>query len=391
MEKAIMPALTGRHYIVIAAVVIVILSWLGVLDTVSDGYVNSSLVQATAAFASARALNAVISMLQGTEVSLLVVSLSVGELLDPLDDLVEQYSTLMKYAIASLLMQKLLLLITSSTIFKVFLTLTGILAAGAAMLGKEKLFFVLFRLFVFVAFIRFALVIVVGINGAVGSFFINDQIDADVAHLQATAEVVEKTSSDNAMNTEVSAQLEERLLQLEGDNDNFVNHKIQFEKDLVVARTELRDAKARLDNDRKNMGLLEQVNLIFSVDGNSSAVDEAQKRVSYLEGRIRELDDKLEDNKDMISKINDQLQGKTDGWFEGVVDSVGSAATTVKEKFTGRIDRAVQSLTESASNMLNLMAAFLLKTMILPLVFLYMMIVLTRMIWNVDLSRYVKL
>src|SRR5690606_17158379 len=101
MDKVIMPALTGRHYIAIAAVVIVILSWLGVLDSISDDYLNSSLVQATAAFASARALNAVISMLQGTEVSLLVLSLSVGELLDPLDDLVEQYSTLMKYAIAS--------------------------------------------------------------------------------------------------------------------------------------------------------------------------------------------------------------------------------------------------------------------------------------------------
>lgn len=290
MDKVIMPALTGRHYIAIAAVVIVILSWLGVLDSISDDYLNSSLVQATAAFASARALNAVISMLQGTEVSLLVLSLSVGDLLDPLDDLIEQYSTLMKYAIASLLMQKLLLLITSSTIFKVFLTLSGILAAGTAALGKEKLFSFWFRLFVFVAFIRFALVIVVGLNGAVGSLFINDQIDADVDHLQATAEVIEKTSSDNAMNTEVS----------------------------------------------------------------------------------------------------DQLQGKSSSWFDGVVDSVGLAATSVKEKYTGRIDRAVQSMTEAVSNMLNLMAAFLLKTMILPLVFLYMMIMLTKMIWNVDLSRYVK-
>ena len=53
----------------------------------------------------------------------MVASFGLGEALDPLNDLVEQYSTLMKYAIASLLVQKLLLTITSNIVFKLLLRL----------------------------------------------------------------------------------------------------------------------------------------------------------------------------------------------------------------------------------------------------------------------------
>src|SRR5690606_15243930 len=123
-----------------------------------------------------------------TEVSLVVVSMAVGEVLDPLNDLVEQYSALMKYAIASLLVQKLLLAITSSTVFKVFLTVAAAFAAVSALLGKAKPFEFSFRIFVFVAFLRFALVLTVGLNGMVSHFFVNEQIDSDVESLQATTE-----------------------------------------------------------------------------------------------------------------------------------------------------------------------------------------------------------
>ena len=65
------------------------------------------------AFAMARGLNGVISVAQGTSVAIqpagVGVMLAPGELLDPVNDLVEQFSTVMLFASASLGLQRLLI------------------------------------------------------------------------------------------------------------------------------------------------------------------------------------------------------------------------------------------------------------------------------------------
>jgi hypothetical protein len=64
-------------------------------------------------FAVARTLNGVISAAQGTEVALepggVGVVLSVGEILDPINDLIERFSAVMLIAASSLGLQALLL------------------------------------------------------------------------------------------------------------------------------------------------------------------------------------------------------------------------------------------------------------------------------------------
>ena len=64
-------------------------------------------------YAIARSLNAVISVAQGTELSIepmgVGVTLAPGQILDPLNDLIEQFSTVLLMASASLGIQKILL------------------------------------------------------------------------------------------------------------------------------------------------------------------------------------------------------------------------------------------------------------------------------------------
>lgn len=75
--------------------------------------IDAMLGRALTTFAVARALNGVISVVQGTEVALepagVGVTLSVGELLDPLNDLVERFSWVMLAATAALGIQSILL------------------------------------------------------------------------------------------------------------------------------------------------------------------------------------------------------------------------------------------------------------------------------------------
>lgn len=84
-------------------------------------------------FAAARALDGAISLAQGTEIALqpvgVGVTVSAGELLDPINDLVEQFSSLMLIATTSLGLQDMLLRVSQWWVLGAllgFLTVTRI-------------------------------------------------------------------------------------------------------------------------------------------------------------------------------------------------------------------------------------------------------------------------
>ncbi|HEX4944996.1 MAG TPA: hypothetical protein VFV55_11625 [Usitatibacteraceae bacterium] len=74
-------------------------AWLAPLDSNASQHAQAGLKRALASFATARALNAVISVVQGTEVAVQPAGVGIvftpGQVLDPVNDLVEQFSALM--------------------------------------------------------------------------------------------------------------------------------------------------------------------------------------------------------------------------------------------------------------------------------------------------------
>lgn len=91
----------------------IICAWLAPLDRPATEQVDAGLKRALITFATARGLNAVISVAQGTEVSLQPLGLGVnfapGQILDPVNDLVEQFSNLMLAASVAFGVQKALI------------------------------------------------------------------------------------------------------------------------------------------------------------------------------------------------------------------------------------------------------------------------------------------
>ena len=69
-----------------------ILGWHGVLDDFSSQDINHSITNAGLIYGTARGINALVSVLQGTEVNVLVMTFSIGEVLDPVNDLIERFS-----------------------------------------------------------------------------------------------------------------------------------------------------------------------------------------------------------------------------------------------------------------------------------------------------------
>lgn len=88
-------------------------AWLKPLDDLAGAQAQAGFKRAVASFATARALNAVISVVQGTELSVqplgVGVTLTPGQMLDPLNDLVERFSDLMLMASVAFGVQLLLL------------------------------------------------------------------------------------------------------------------------------------------------------------------------------------------------------------------------------------------------------------------------------------------
>jgi len=101
------------------------LVWFRPMDAMAERYTESGLKRAFATFAAARGLNAVISVLQSASVNFQIgagASLQLGAVLDPIDDLVEQFSALMLAATLSFATQRLLIEVSSALLVSVLLT-----------------------------------------------------------------------------------------------------------------------------------------------------------------------------------------------------------------------------------------------------------------------------
>ena len=100
------------------ALAVCVLAVSGLADTLGKRYANDALERAVLTFAAARTLDGVISLAQGTEVAIepggVGVNLSVGQVLDPVNDLIERFSGIMLTAMAALGVQEILLRITGS-------------------------------------------------------------------------------------------------------------------------------------------------------------------------------------------------------------------------------------------------------------------------------------
>ena len=119
-----------RTLLLLALLALLLGTWLAPLDKPAMQQVDAGLKRALVSFAAARALNAVISVAQGTEVSVeplgVGVTLTPGQLLDPVNDLVEQFSNLMLMASVSFGIQKILISMGSYWLISVLLSVTAI-------------------------------------------------------------------------------------------------------------------------------------------------------------------------------------------------------------------------------------------------------------------------
>src|SRR4030095_297126 len=106
-------SITSRALCSAVAVLALAVSWGGWLDARGSAHLDATLQRALVSFALARTLSGVISVVQETQIALqpagVGVTLMPGELLDPINDLVERFSLVMLSSSAALGIERVLL------------------------------------------------------------------------------------------------------------------------------------------------------------------------------------------------------------------------------------------------------------------------------------------
>jgi hypothetical protein len=147
-----------RLVIALTAIAIVMCAWYPPIQNVASAQVDAGLKRALVSFASARTLNAIISVVQGTEFSMqpmgVGVTLTLGQVLDPLNDLIEQFSNLMLIASVAFGIQKALLLIGAHGAISA--TVSGVAVLWAVLHVQHKAPAWLSRVLLVLLLIRFA-------------------------------------------------------------------------------------------------------------------------------------------------------------------------------------------------------------------------------------------
>ena len=149
----------NKILIVLLSIVIVLIAFSYSLDMKGKELVENSFTQSVIVFGSAKGLNAVISLAQGTEVDLPFLTVAVGEVLDPVNDLVEQFSLVMLASMVSLGIQKIMMnfVTTDSYNYILFFFIVVVNVWLFIRFNKDEQFRILFfKITVILVFLRFA-------------------------------------------------------------------------------------------------------------------------------------------------------------------------------------------------------------------------------------------
>ncbi|WP_419774575.1 hypothetical protein [Halarcobacter sp.] len=152
------------------------------IDTTAKTLVDDSFSQAIIVFGSAKALNAVISLAQGTELSLPFFVVAIGEVLDPVNDLVEQFSLVMLASMTSLGIQKIFLNFVTNEIYNYLLFVLVIVLniwLYKRFRNDNKLRDIFFKVVFVLLFLRFAIPMISYVNDISYNYFVKEEYNIE--------------------------------------------------------------------------------------------------------------------------------------------------------------------------------------------------------------------
>lgn len=206
-----------KTVVTVLALIVIAAAFFGVLDQRSEAYTDDAFNRALITFGIARGINGVISVAQGTEVAVhpagFGVNFAPGQILDPINDIIEQFSWVMLASTASLGIQKIFLSISSSWMCSLLLTLllaVMVIFAWQPGLCNQSVKGIIKKSFLVMFFIRFSIPVAAIGSELLFNTFLAQQYTESTQKLQQTQEAI--TSLSKSDTTEKSSKGDEGML-----------------------------------------------------------------------------------------------------------------------------------------------------------------------------------
>ncbi|MCW8922897.1 MAG: hypothetical protein OQK69_04620 [Gammaproteobacteria bacterium] len=228
-------------------------------DAYGEQYTDEGFKRSVSAFAIAKGLNGVISVVQGTEVAVepagIGLILTPGQILDPANDLIERFSWVMLVCTTSLGIQSILLKMFSSFYFSAMVAVLLFLMVLFIWNDKKvtvDIKNILYRFVVFLIILRFFIPVMAIASDAVYKAFLETSYVESTQQLEQSNELIANLSKENQAATKRdedapwyellsdninaaidSFDVDKRVEQLKVEADNLMSHII----DLIVVFT----------------------------------------------------------------------------------------------------------------------------------------------------------
>ena len=213
----------------VALTLLVVISWVGILDARSRIETEQALETTLVSYAIARTLNGLISVAQGTEIAFqpagVGVVLTAGEILDPLNDLVEKFSWVVLLAASSLAMQLLIGEILTTNLLNVVTTAAA--SASVVLCWRPSIVPTGAREFVFRATallftLRFAVVAAGFAMSFISNQYLDDREHDAIEYLSATRAAIEVSDArDGSYRSDSGGLLEQLDSFIEAQKESF--------------------------------------------------------------------------------------------------------------------------------------------------------------------------
>ncbi|MBY5984901.1 hypothetical protein KUW18_12470 [Halomonas sp. DP5Y7-2] len=364
----------------LAIAAIIAVSWLGILDRATQRQVEGATTQALLAFAAARGLNAGISVLQSTEVGVVAASTHPFEVLDPINDLVEDYASVMKLAIGSLIGQTLLLEITATLAFKVAFTAAGLWLLLSLWRGWPTTALA-WRAFALIGLGRFLLLLTLAASALVDHAFLDERTTNSMEEVQRLSEDVQATSeahTDDGLPAEQRERIERELASAEDQRDQLRGGLITLNRRIALAEQGVEQSRGRLSLLTARLSLKERLNPFHD----NPEIDRLQQQLAERRDSLAALTEQREHQLKQLAELDrrrDALSSRLAGEDQGLLASLSQRFSALTDSLSLA---AIQSRVESGTNaILELMALFVLRTLVIPLLFLWLGMKLFRALY----------
>lgn len=213
------------------------------IDESAKKLIDESFKQAIIVFGSAKALNGVISLAQGTELDLPFITVAIGQILNPINNLVEQFSLIMLASLVSLGIQKILLNFVTNEIFN-YILIAFIIIFNIWLFKRfsndEKIRSIFFKTTFILLFLRFSIPMIGYVNDISYNYFVKPQYNIETLN-----ENILKVTDD------VSKINQETIKQKQAESSFF--DKITEKFDINFYEKKVEDYKNAVDNSSNYM------------------------------------------------------------------------------------------------------------------------------------------